>query len=269
MSFPYEDLSGFTNRTTMPLGDVRWLEDNSPGFIAQQIASWTSWVNGRLRKRYGNNPKLGSALPFGRVPPALVVAGTNPPSLQLMGTPILGSLMIALTTTTAGPLGTAVFKYTINGGVTWTTGVAWPSSGIVPLAGTGLSVQAPSNAVFTADNQYAAATPVPEIVLVWLNHLVTLAAYRRRGFNPNDPSGELIVKAAEDAKKEVLEAADSKDGLFDLPVSEDLDSAVTTGGPLGRSDVSPYAWQTRQAVKGRGQDNCWFNQGPYSGIWGQ
>jgi hypothetical protein len=285
VSFPYEDLAGFKARTTMPSGDVDILEENSPGFIAQCIATESSWINGRLRKRYGNanvnsgayagygdtGQAVGNGLPWGQIPPALIPAGTSAPQgLQMVGRPILGSLMIALAVTTPGPIGTAVFKYTINGGVTYTTGLAPVAlPGVVPLVGTGMSLQVPVGSIWQADNQYAAATPVPEIILKWLNALVTLAAYRRRGFNPNDPAGDLIVQAAVEAKKEVLEAADSKSGLIDIPVSEDLDSAVTTGGPLGTSDASPYAWQNRQAARGRSQDCQWFNRGSWSGIWGQ
>jgi|ERR1017187_1543209 hypothetical protein len=285
MSFPYEDLAGFKARTTMPSGDVDYLEQNSPGFIAQCIASESSWINGRLRKRYGNanvningysgygegtNGPVGNSLPFGQTPPALIPAGTNPPrGLQMVGTPILGSLMIALAITTPGAIGTAVFKYTSNGGITYTTGlVPLIAPGVVPLVGTGMSLAVPTGAIWGADNQYAAATPVPEILLKWLNALVTLAAYRRRGFNPQDPAGALIVDAAVEAKKEVLEAADSTSGLIDIPVSEDLDSAVTTGGPLGTSDASPFSWQDRQAARGRYQQCQWFTQGSWSGIWG-
>jgi hypothetical protein len=282
VSFPYEDLAGFKARTTMPSGDVDILEENSPGFIAQCIATESSWINGRLRKRYGNanvnsgayagygdtGQATGNNLPFGKTPPALIPAGTNPPQgLQMVGTPILGSLMIAFQVAVAGPIGTAVLKYTINGGVGY---VLLPVVlGNLPIIGSGMSLQVPIGAVFGADNAWAAATPVPEIILKWLNALVTLAAYRRRGFNPNDPAGDMIVQAAVEAKKEVLEAADSESGLIDIPVSEDLDSAVTTGGPLGTSDASPYAWQNRQAARGRSQDCQWFNQGSWFGIWRQ
>ncbi len=277
MSFPYEDLPGFKSRSTMPPGDVDALENSYPGFVVQSIATESSWINGRLRKRYGNSKAgcngntPGNSLPWGRVPPLLIAAGTNPPAgLTLVGTPILGSLMIGLAVTYPGALGAAVFKYTINGGVTYTTGLipTAPAPSSVPLIGTGLSLQVPAGAVFSLDNVYAAATPVPEILLKWVNALVTLACYRRRGFNPQDPSGELVVRAAIEAKKEVQEAADSKDGLFDLPASEDLDSAVTTGGPLGRSDGSPYAWQDRQAARGGRQDYGQWQAGFLSGIWG-
>jgi hypothetical protein len=273
MAFPYEDLPGFKSRSTMPPGDVDALENSYPGFVVQSIATESSWINGRLRKRYGNSVAgcngntPGNSLPWGRVPPALIAAGTNPPTgLALVGTPILGSLMVGLQVTYPGAAGTAVFKYTINGGVTYTMGLIPLALSSIPLVGTGMSLQVPTGAVFSLDNVYAAATPVPEILLKWVNALVTLACYRRRGFNPQDPSGELIVQAAAETRKEVQEAADSKDGLFDLPASEDLDSAVTTGGPLGRSDASPYAWQDRQADRGSRQDS-WSSR-YFSGIWG-
>jgi hypothetical protein len=275
----------------MPPSDVDALENSYPGFTVQCIATETSWINARLRKRYGNSngkfpaANAGNSLPWGQTPPLLIAAGTSPPTgLALVGTPILGSLMIGIVNTTPGPIGTAVFKYTINGGVTYTTGLTPVANVLSPLVGTGLSLQTPPVATFSSDNVYVAATPVPEVILRWLNALVTLDLYRRRGFNPQDSAGEMIVEAATQARAEVKEAADSESGLIDLPVSEDLDSAVTTGGPLGFSSGSPYAWQDCQAARGRAQDAVqaggggygggniyptgWYNTGAWSGIWG-
>ncbi len=98
------------------------------------------------------------------------------------------------------------------------------------------------------------AAPVPEIILGWLVVLVTIDVMRRRGMNPQDPTAAQFVDDATKAEAELKEAADSKDGLFDIPTGDDGDSAVTTGGPLGYSEASPYVWAVRERIAGRAED---------------
>lgn len=97
--------------------------------------------------------------------------------------------------------------------------------------------------------------PVPEIILGWLTAFVTLDVMRRRGLNPQDPGVEMLVADAATAADELKEAADSKDGLFDLPTIEGGDSGVSTGGPLGYAEQSPYTWMRRQRTAGKQEDN--------------
>lgn len=98
--------------------------------------------------------------------------------------------------------------------------------------------------------------PVPEIVLGWLTKLITPEVYRKRGVNPADPQLELCEKDRDAALAEIKEAADSRDGLFDLPLSQSLQtSAVTSGGPLFYSEQSPYTWATLQGQDGREEDS--------------
>lgn len=97
--------------------------------------------------------------------------------------------------------------------------------------------------------------PFPEIVLGWLTKLVTPEVYRKRGVNPADPQLELVEKQRDEALAEIKEAADSKDGLFDLPVSEtSQSSAIISGGPLGYSEASPYTAFDIQARDGHAED---------------
>ncbi len=149
----------------MASGEVDYVETDSPGFVDMRILIRTSYINARLRKRYGNN-------------------GTN------------------------------------------------------------------STLPFTA--------PIPEVVLGWLTALVTLDVLRKRGINPNDPQAEMYKTDFDTAMAEIKEAADSKDGLFDLPTGtpdpEDGESSVTTGGPLGYAEASPYAWTNIMARQGRADD---------------
>lgn len=99
--------------------------------------------------------------------------------------------------------------------------------------------------------------PVPEVVLGWLEAFVTFDAYQARGFNPRSEQDMLIAEAAKNAGAEIREAADSKDGLFDLPLREDTTgtSGVSVGGPLGYSEISPWRWTTvqRDAVDAEGE----------------
>ncbi len=100
------------------------------------------------------------------------------------------------------------------------------------------------------------ALPYPESALGWLTALVTLALYQRRGFNPSSAENELIAKAAEDAKLEIKEAADSNEGLYDLPIRADAPetTGVSAGGPYGYSEASPYVWMDRQRETATDED---------------
>ena len=105
--------------------------------------------------------------------------------------------------------------------------------------------------------RYAApfATPYPPVVLDWLTRMVTLQAYGKSGWSPGSKSDEAsIIDAAKEAREEVKEAADSKEGLFDLPLDTGDSSAVTKGGPLSYSETSPYRWTTLQGDTGQEED---------------
>lgn len=169
MTTPYLTLATFKTRTLMASGEVDYVEVDSPGFVDARIAIRTSYIHGRLRKRYGNNGAQAS-LPF--------------------------------------------------------------------------------------------SAPVPEIVLGWLTAMVTLDVLRKRGINPQDPQATMYAADVDTALAELKEAADSKDGLFDLPSTntDGSDSAVTTGGPLGYSETSPYVWMTVERNNGRAQDFQYLNQ---------
>jgi len=237
MSFPYIDLAGVQLRSVLRPSYFTDVEALTAGFTAQSIATNTSPINAQMRKRYGG------VLPWGQSVPLLVPAGTTPPNVQLAGRPTLGSLQIAIQITTGGPLGTAIFQWSQTGGAPWTTGVLTAAS--VPLGMTGMSALFPVGTYSTSD-AYAAATVVPEVILQWLTTLVTMDVLIRHGINPNDPLSELLSKRVDLVREQMQEAANTKDGLWDLPLSEDLGSAVDTGGPFGYSEQSPYTWQYRQ-----------------------
>lgn len=92
--------------------------------------------------------------------------------------------------------------------------------------------------------------PYPRAVLRWLTVLVTRDAYSKRGFNPSSEQDTAsIITPAERAEASIKEAADSKDGLYDLPLRADaLDaSGIVKGEPMGDAQASPYSWVDAQA----------------------
>jgi hypothetical protein len=103
-------------------------------------------------------------------------------------------------------------------------------------------------------NSLPFSAPYPEIILDWITRLVSYEVLRKRGLNPQDPNAEMFKADAERALAELKEAADSRDGLFDLPSPEEGDSNVSTGGPLGYSEQSPYVWTNTQRQQGRAED---------------
>jgi hypothetical protein len=97
--------------------------------------------------------------------------------------------------------------------------------------------------------RYAVPFEAPnEAVLGWLTDLVTLDAYEKRGFNPSSEQDARIAAKADLALAELKEAADSVEGLFDLPLRESTTGAsgVSQGGPFGYAEASPYDWMDRQ-----------------------
>jgi len=105
--------------------------------------------------------------------------------------------------------------------------------------------------------RYAApfTAPYPIVIRKWLDHLVTPEAYTKLGWSPSSVSDQAIVERATRARDEIKEAADSKDGLFELPLRSDTTATgVSKGGPLACSEASPYAWMSKQAATGRSED---------------
>lgn len=261
--FPYLDIAGFKARTLMPSADVEYVEEREPGFIEQAIASVSKYANARLRPRYGNAPNLGNSLPFGMKPAPLEAVGTVPPTIALEGQPVLGSMEIHIAIIVPGDLGSATFAWSSNGGSTWLpdtpsallagagNGITTASSYV--LGTTGITAMFPAGP-YAEDNVYASDTQVPEALLGWITAIVTPRIYSKRGYNPQDPQIEDIRAEAQRAIDELKEAADSKDGLFDLPKNEDSDSAITTAGPMLYSETSPYVWMDEQANQGTQED---------------
>lgn len=98
------------------------------------------------------------------------------------------------------------------------------------------------------------AAPAPEAAKQWLCDLVVERAYTRRGGNIDSDLLNAVTRAADTARDELKEAADAKDGLFDLPIrqADPNVSGISRGGPLGYSEPSPYDCLDVQAEARRG-----------------
>jgi hypothetical protein len=246
---PYFDVPGyrrFSNHVDSAIDSVVTLY---PGHIEHRIAAGSSRINSRLAKRY--------LVPLGQSAPALLAFGTSPPPISLSGRPTLGSLEMALQITTGGGLGAALFQWSSDGGITWTTGVA--TAALVPLGTTGL-VASFAAATYGVDNIYKASTPVPAIALGWLTQIVDVDVWIKRGTNPQDATIVDWKALRQEALDEIREAADSKDGLFELPTLDTLgDSAANHGGPLFYSETSPFVGADFQESLGRQEDDAAYS----------
>jgi hypothetical protein len=92
---------------------------------------------------------------------------------------------------------------------------------------------------------FAAPPNTPPVILGWLVRVLDAELYLKIGINPRDEQAATTVQErAAEAKAEVKEAADSKEGLFELPLRADLPEAtdITRGGPLGYTEQDPYTW---------------------------
>lgn len=241
------DLSTFKLRSVLPTEYVDQVETVAPGFTALAIAIQSSTVYAQLAKRY----KRPGVLPFGQGAPTLLASGTSPPSATLNGRPTMGALRMVLQITTGGSLGTAIFRWSSDGGVTWTSSVTTGSN--LVLGSTGMTVTF-SAGTYSTDNVYQAPPPCPELFLGWVTILVSADVMRRRGLNTNDPAIVMLLDEAKRVRDEVQQASNSQSGLWDLPPVDDEQSAISAGGPLYYTETSPYVYSDIQEREGRWED---------------
>jgi hypothetical protein len=255
MTFPALDLGGFTRRSIIPAEYIQLVEGFAPGFTQQRIIARTSRLYAQLRKRYGASDNgTGSGIPWGGSPASFDISGTAPPLAVLSGVPTVGSLQVLVQITLGGPLGTAQFQISIDNGASQLA-TAVPTAATYVIPGTGLTVAFPAG-TYSTDNVYSAPTPVPEAVLGWLTDLVSVDVMKKRGANSNDPAMGELIAAANTALAECEQAANSKEGLFDLPVDDSGGSDIRTGGPLFYTETSPYVSADIAEFIGTQQDYC-------------
>lgn len=99
------------------------------------------------------------------------------------------------------------------------------------------------------------STPFPEALKWNVAQVVVATLWQKRGYNPGSAQDEIIQQNKADALAWLKEAANAKDGLVELPLREDTTAeGVSKPGPLGYSEVSPYAWTDIQREDGRAED---------------
>lgn len=96
--------------------------------------------------------------------------------------------------------------------------------------------------------------PAPATVQGWVEAIVTVRCYLKRGVDPTDAQWLEVKAAGDTAVAEIKEAANSDEGLFELPLREGEGTAVSRGGPFGYSEASPYVWTDVQADAGHDED---------------
>jgi hypothetical protein len=104
--------------------------------------------------------------------------------------------------------------------------------------------------------------PYPDIVCDWVARIMDPVLLKKRGVDANDEQFLSIDADAVSAKDEIKEAADSSEGLFDLPVVDTADaSAISKGEPFGYSEASPYVGMDVQEYYGRAEDESGWGSG--------
>lgn len=85
--------------------------------------------------------------------------------------------------------------------------------------------------------------PYPVVITAWLARLVTLQLYLKRGVDATDNQYSDIRDADRITRDEIKEAADSVDGLFDLPLRADLNSTgIVRPTTFFYAEPDPYTW---------------------------
>lgn len=200
----------------------------------------------------------------------------------------LNAFAIVVKITASGTVGVAgiQWQYSTDGGVTFSGNQALGTSQSIVVPGTGAAfllsagtlqsgqsfacfVQPPFIEQTLQDwtayindrlkKRYAVPfnEPVPFTVKKWLKDLATKTCYDKRGRNPaSQQDQDAIEKPYDQAVTEVKEAADAKDGLFDLPLLDSAPgaSAVVNASPLFYSETSPYVGADIEARDGKNDD---------------
>jgi len=96
----------------------------------------------------------------------------------------------------------------------------------------------------------------PESVKLWVTQLATMRVFMRIYRAPTEQQQWVSVQEDyENAMAELKEAADSQNGLYDLPITDAADaSAITKAQTAAYSEQSPYAAFDGQAAYARDED---------------
>jgi hypothetical protein len=90
--------------------------------------------------------------------------GTNPPTVTLSGNPVAGTDQYRIEITTLGARGTAVFRWSSDGGTTWTSSVT--TAATVQLGSTGVTATFATGTNYAVDNVYTASAIASDDAIV-------------------------------------------------------------------------------------------------------
>jgi len=106
------------------------------------------------------------------------------------------------------------------------------------------------------------SSPYPDAVCDWVARIMDPMLLKKRGVDATDEQFVSIEEDAKAAREEIKEAADSNEGLFDLPIADAADaSAISKGEPYGYSEASPYVGMDVQEYYGRDEDEDGWGSG--------
>jgi hypothetical protein len=94
--------------------------------------------------------------------------------------------------------------------------------------------------------------PYPEPVKQWLWRMLDPIAYLKIGVDASDEQVSEIIADGQRVLVELKEAADAKEGLYDLPLRADtVTSGLVKPTVLTQSDPTPYVGLRTQATRAR------------------
>ena len=94
----------------------------------------------------------------------------------------------------------------------------------------------------------------PMIIKEWTARMVEVSCWLKRGVRTTDEQFQESRARGDKALEEIELAANSENGLFDLPLATGGSAVTATTWPRGYSEQSPYVWLDDQAEIGRSED---------------
>lgn len=100
-------------------------------------------------------------------------------------------------------------------------------------------------------------TKPPEALRFHVGNVVAYQLWLKIGYDPGSQQDSNIKEARDEALAWLKDAADSVEGLVELPRREDATKtdaiAVSRSKPLAYSEATPFEWTRRQAERVRGE----------------
>lgn len=101
----------------------------------------------------------------------------------------------------------------------------------------------------------AFTVPYADQIVQWCAAIVADKVMRKRGIDETDRQAEQYAEDRKRAEDEIKEAADSENGLWDIPLRSDtLTTGIVDPVPRSSSQQSPYVWQDEQIATAMNED---------------